>query len=188
MCITKKWWLTIFGTLDGFNEIEQENLNLIRKQILKFGYKEFNLSINKKGEFSMPKKRAIRKSEIKENKSATYRMCELLLERRHTDDEIIETIKNEFPEKEEIFIRRGCSTQRAQINAGRKIGFHIKNDEKLEALVVHKGKLIPYSQAPKKSNLSLRKKVEEGNKKNTMSVRIRRSKKTTKKIKKKIYI
>jgi hypothetical protein len=51
---------------------------------------------------------------------ATGRVCELLCEKQHTDEEIVEIIQTEYPDRNEKQIRVYLSCQRGDINGGRK--------------------------------------------------------------------
>lgn len=69
-----------------------------------------------------PAKKAPAKKKVSKAKKlgATTRVCELLCERKHTDDEIVKTIRKEFPDRNERQVRLYLSCQRSDINSGRK--------------------------------------------------------------------
>jgi len=64
------------------------------------------------------KKKVVAKKEKKIG--ATSRVCELLCERAHTDEEIIKIIEKEYPDRNEKQIKMYLSCQRGDINSGRK--------------------------------------------------------------------
>lgn len=82
---------------------------------------------------------------------ATGYVCDLLMERKYTDEELLEKVIAKYPDRTEKQVKVYLSVQRSEINSGRKTSHVLKADEKgLERLVSHDGKIVPYSQVPKK--------------------------------------
>lgn len=101
-------------------------------------------AVTKKAEKKTVKKETVKKETVKKVPlGATGRVCELLVQRAYTDQEIIDTIMKEFPERTEKQIKVYISVQRADINAGRKKQFVV--DTPLVRLVEKDGELVPYT-------------------------------------------
>ena len=98
-----------------------------------------------------------KKHEVKV-KSGNAIARELLLEKKHTDEEIIQKIQKILPDREDKQCKVYISVNRSELNSGMRKG--LRKNEKLERLVQVSGKVIPYSQAPRKSNVSNKKKRE----------------------------
>ena len=97
------------------------------------------------------KKKAVLK--VNKPKGATGRVCELLMERKYTDEQIVELIQKEYTDRTEKQIKVYCQVQRADINSGRKPSYKVPKDQKLERFVDDvDGKVIPYSTAPHKTS------------------------------------
>jgi len=88
-------------------------------------------------------KKAAKKTEAKERTpGATGYVCELLMERKHADSEILAMVGKKFPDRTEKQIKVYISVQRAEINAGRKPSHQVTKP--LERLVIVDGKTVPY--------------------------------------------
>ena len=85
-----------------------------------------------------PAKKAVAKKTDEPRKlTPTGRMCELLMERKYTDAEILAQVQSEFPEKTNIK-KAYVSIQRSDINAGRKKNFTVPANKPLKCLVEEK--------------------------------------------------
>lgn len=172
---------------DGFTD-DRETINeLIRDiqlKLLRMGYGEQGLLFKPnrfkqhfyKGEVPMAKnnvekKTTVKKAVVKKTvakkkavlnvsrpKGATGRVCDLLMMRKYTDEQIVGIIQTEFTDRNEKQIKVYCQVQRAEINSGRKPTFNVTKDQKLERFVEIDGKVVPYSTAPRKSNTNKKKK------------------------------
>ena len=99
-----------------------------------------------------------KKEEEVKSVGATTRVCQMLVERKYTDEEILSTIKKEYQDRSEKQIKVYISCQRNDINAGRKKRFIV--DSPIERLIKVDGKIIPKSQAPAKPS---KKKIDPEN-------------------------
>ena len=143
-----KHWLV------NFNIDRPVNFSLIREESIMATKKK------SKVETVTSKKSVDKKEKTPRPKGATGYVCELLMERKFTDEELIEKVQGQYPDRTEKQIKVYLSVQRAEINAGRKAGFKLgKSDKPLERLVRHEGVIVPYSQAPKKSTAKKEKKM-----------------------------
>lgn len=102
-----------------------------------------------------------KKEKVPRALGATGRVCQLHMERKFTDEEILAKVKAEYPDRTDKQIKVYLSVQRAEINSGRKAGFKLTEGEKpLERLVKDAaGKTVPYSSIPKKQAVKKEKKL-----------------------------
>ena len=114
------------------------------KKSIKKATKKATKKIVEKTENKIVEKTEKKAKEKKERSlGATGRVCELLIERAYSDEDIIKIIQAEFPDRTVKQIKVYISCQRADINAGRKKQFVV--DELLVRLVKEDGELKPYT-------------------------------------------
>lgn len=141
-----KHWLV------NFNIDRPVNFSLIREESIMATKKK------SKTETATSKKSVDKKEKTPRPKGLNGYACELVQERKYTDEELIPMLQKQFPDRNEKQCKIAISVQRAELNSGRKPGLK-KGDKPFERLVSYEGKLVPYSQAPKKSTAKKEKKM-----------------------------
>jgi len=74
------------------------------------------------------------KEKVAKRPGATSRVLDLLLEKKYTDEDIVESIRKEYPDRNEKQIKVYISCQRGNLNSGRSRDYDAKKSGKIERI------------------------------------------------------
>ena len=139
-----------FSNIKIYSQNTEEDFMSTKKATKKSNVPANVKGINTRAKAKSKKTVAVKKESPKAEKtqSATGYVIELLLQKKSTDEQIMEMTQRKFPARNEKQIKVYISCQRNDLNSGRKKG--LKAGDKLERLVDVDGKVVPYSKKPKK--------------------------------------